>query len=145
VLAVLSTARACVRPDQSDEEGWHELYWPTTRPLVFINGCRSTELEPGEAHDFVSAFVIEPRASGVIGTEVAISEELAQPFAECFFEQMMAIRSDGRSEGIGEAVRRARLHLLGTGNPLGLVYIPFIQADVRLIDTTKVQPLAPVS
>jgi len=33
---------------------------------------------------------------------------------------------------IGRAVRAARLELLLRGNPLGLVYIPFAMASLRL-------------
>ena len=35
---------------------------------------------------------------------------------------------------IGEAVRGTRLALLKAGNPLGLVYIPFVMASLRMVE-----------
>jgi len=45
--------------------------WRTARPLVFINGCHTTALEPRRALELVSAFVVDAFASGVIGTEIS--------------------------------------------------------------------------
>lgn len=109
-----------------------QCYWPDDRPLVFLNGCRTTALSPHDAHEFVTAFTGEPMASGVIGTEVTIVEDLARPFAEFFFSELQP-GADGRSQTLGEAIRRARLRLLGNSNPLGLVYSPFVMPDVRLV------------
>jgi hypothetical protein len=111
-----------------------QFYWPDDRPLVFLNGCRTTALTPKDAYQFVSAFVGEPRACGVIGTEVTIVEDLAQPFAELFFEEFRP--ADGCSETVGEAIRLTRLRLLSRENPLGLVYSPFVMPDVRLVEHT---------
>ena len=65
-------------------------------------------------------------AAGVIGTEVTIFEPLAVAFAEAF------LRAFDAGSMLGWAVRDARLALLGQGNPLGLVYIPFAAADLEL-------------
>ena len=46
--------------------------------------------------------------------------------AESFFGYFL----DGRE--VGDALRRARIDLLQQGNPLGLVYIPFVLASVQL-------------
>jgi hypothetical protein len=44
-----------------------------------------------------------------------------------------ASRASPGGEPIGEAVRKARLTLLHGGNPLGLVYLPFVVAHLRLV------------
>lgn len=104
------------------------ISWSSPRSLVFINGCHTTDLEPDRAIDLVSGFVETAGASGVIGTEITVFEPLATAFAEHF---MRAFLRDGLA--VGEAVRRARLRLLQTElNPLGLVYVPFAVASLKL-------------
>lgn len=105
------------------------IRWESTRPLVFINGCHTTALEPETAFNFVSAFVEVSAASGVIGTEITIFEPLARAFAEEMLQRFLS------GMPAGEAVRRARLALLKKGNPLGLVYIPFTVASLQLVHT----------
>src|SRR5207244_9744776 len=97
------------------------------RPLVFINGCQTTALEPEQAFEFVSRFVDVAGAAGVIGTEITIFEPLACAFAEECLRRFL-----GGAE-IGQAVRGARLAVLKAGNPLGLAYVPFVAADLRLV------------
>ncbi|HEX5799101.1 MAG TPA: CARDB domain-containing protein, partial [Gaiellaceae bacterium] len=46
------------------------IRWTAPRPLVFINGCRTTALEPETAIELVSSLVRRAQASGVIGTEI---------------------------------------------------------------------------
>ena len=104
------------------------ILWSRPRSLVFINGCHTTDLEPDRAIDLVSGFVETAGASGVIGTEITVFEPLATAFAERFME---AFLRGGHS--VGEAVRRARLSLLQKSlNPLGLVYVPFAVASLKL-------------
>jgi hypothetical protein len=102
------------------------IMWSNPRPLVFINGCHTTSLEPEVALDFVSAFVENADAAGVIGTEITIFESLASAFAEEWLRRMLA------GENLGRAIRGARLKLLQEGNPLGLVYIPYALASLHL-------------
>jgi hypothetical protein len=118
-----------------DEEGitsdvfrTYRIHWDDPRPLVFINGCHTTALEPDTALDFVSRLVDTAAAAGVIGTEITTFEPLAGAFAtEC-------LRRFLGGEEIGAAVRGARLTLLASGNPLGLIYIPFVMPSLRLVD-----------
>lgn len=101
--------------------------WPRSRPLVFLNGCRTSELSPDQAIDFVGFFVEEAWASGAIGTEITVFEPLADAFAR---ECLRAFLVDG--EAIGAAVTRARISLLAGGNPLGLAYIPYVLPSLRV-------------
>ena len=103
------------------------IRWRKVRPLVFINGCHTTALTPEHAIDFVSGFVEVSHAAGVIGTEITIYEPIAVAFAEACLYRFMIRRAT-----IGEAVRGARLNMLKEGNPLGLVYIPYVMAGLKL-------------
>ena len=105
----------------------YHIRWTNPRPLVFINGCHTTAVEPEQALEFVSAFVETANASGVIGTEITVFEKLARKFAEDCLQRFVV---EGQS--IGEAIRGARLARLKEGNPLGLVYIPFVMANLKL-------------
>lgn len=104
------------------------IRWVEPRPLVFINGCQTTALEPEKALEFVSPLVQQAGAAGVIGTEITVFEPLARVFAKECLARFLA------GAPIGEAVRGARLALLKDGNPLGLVYVPFVLAGLRLDD-----------
>jgi hypothetical protein len=103
------------------------LRWQQPGPLIFINGCHTTALEPKQAFDFVTGFVEVAGASGVIGTEITVFERLACAFAEECLRRFVA------GMPIGDAVRGARRALLKAGNPLGLVYDPFVIGDLHLV------------
>jgi len=104
------------------------LQWPS-RPLVFINGCETTALQPEEVIEFVTFFIRDARACGVIGTEITVFERWAATFAEQFLKAFLG----DDCIPVGEAFRRARLYLLvKRGNPLGLAYRPLVLASLRL-------------
>jgi hypothetical protein len=103
------------------------IEWHEPRPLVFLNGCHTTGLEPEQALEFVSALVRRSRAAGVIGTEITVFEPLARTFAEDCLRRFLA------GDALGWAVRDARLALLKMGNPLGLVYLPYALPSLQLI------------
>jgi len=109
-----------------------KIKWAGPNPLVFINGCHTTALDPEISLNFVSAFVQQSGAAGVIGTEITIFEPLAAKFAEECFARFVGADPHKESVPIGKAVRGARLELLKDGNPLGLVYIPYAVASLRL-------------
>jgi hypothetical protein len=106
-----------------------DILWEKPRPLVFLNGCHTTGLEPEQAFEFVSAFVTGAHAAGVIGTEITVFEPLARAFAEDCLRRFL-----GGAE-LGWAVRDARLALLKASNPLGLVYLPYALPSLRLVPT----------
>lgn len=111
-----------------------KIEWERTRPLIFINGCHTAALEPDKAIDLVSGFIETSNAVGVIGTEIGVFESLAAPFAEDFLRRFLI-----EHQSVGEAIRGTRLKLLSEGNPLGLVYIPFVMPGLHL---QHVQPKA---
>ena len=103
------------------------IRWDEPRPLVFLNGCHTTGLEPELALEFVSALVRRSRAAGVVGTEITVFEPLARAFAEDCLRRFLA------GDPFGWAVRNARLELLKAGNPLGLVYLPYALPSLKLV------------
>lgn len=120
--------------DEIDPNNWlgERIEWTGPNPLVFINGCHTTSLDPEVTLDFVSSFVQMSGAAGVIGTEITIFEPLAVRFAEECFKRFVGAPPHTEKMPIGKAVRGARLELLKDGNPLGLVYIPYAVASLRL-------------
>lgn len=95
---------------------------------MFINGCHTTALEPEQVIEFITPFIENANAAGVIGTEITIFEPLATAFSEECLRRFL------NKSPIGEAVRCARLKLLKDANPLGLVYIPYVIASLSLVE-----------
>ncbi|HET7039301.1 MAG TPA: CHAT domain-containing protein, partial [Gemmatimonadales bacterium] len=121
-------------PDKAEPGEWlersmlrGEIEWTKPRPLVFLNGCHTTVLDARTTLDFVTGFVQNARACGVVGTEVTVFEELAGAFARRFMDRFLA------GAVVGQAIRDARLDLLRQGNPLGLVYTPFVLSGTQLV------------
>lgn len=112
----------------------HKIKWKEPRPLVFINGCHTTAVAPTQALEFITPLVTYSNCAGVIGTEITIFEELATVFAEDCLGRFL------RGDPIGKAIRNARLKLLKEGNPLGLVYIPFVMSGLSIVDKTLATP-----
>lgn len=104
-----------------------QIQWSSPRPLVFINGCHTTAVEPEKVVEFVSALVGDTQAAGVIGTEITVFEPLATVFGLEYLRRFVTGAS------VGNALRGARLALLQQGNPLGLVYVPFALAGLRMV------------
>lgn len=103
-----------------------EMWWEEPRPLVVLNGCHTTAASPEQIFSLVTGFVVHANAAGVIGTEITIFEPMAVAFGEELLRRFLG------GDPIGRAVRLARLALLRQGNPLGLAYIPFALATLRL-------------
>ena len=103
-----------------------EIQWKNPSPLVFINGCETAAVDPEQAMSLVQDF-ISSGSAGVIGTEITVFEPLACSFAEEFLRLFLTCKLP-----IGEAVRNARLKLLKAGNPLGLIYTPFVIPSLKI-------------
>jgi hypothetical protein len=106
----------------------YKIKWDDPKPLVMINGCNTAALEAEQALNFVQPLLKYCNAAGVIGTDITVFESLATQFAEGCLRRFLR---DG--EPIGEAVRKTRIELLQKGNPLGLVYVPYVHDGLRLV------------
>jgi hypothetical protein len=102
-----------------------DIAWENCHPLVFINGCHTADVTPDDLIPF-NDMLAYCRASGVIGTEISITERLASQFGLGFLKDFL------QGTSAGEVIRRQRLRLLEKYNPLGLVYTPYCSADLHL-------------
>ncbi|HAE59950.1 MAG TPA: hypothetical protein DCG54_10715 [Anaerolineae bacterium] len=122
-------AKHTITPDLPGNWGEHDYIdlekWEETRPLVFINGCYTTDLLPELTLDFVSAFR-DLMVGGVIGTEIEVTVEFGYQAAERFFEHL------GRGSGVGQAILSMRWDLLNQGSFIGLAYTPYAMSDMHL-------------
>lgn len=125
-LRVGANSSAPISPDSLAD-----MFW-ATHPLVILNGCRTTAVEPRYAMNFVDVLIRDAAASGVVGTEVITHEALAASFADLLLDGWLR-PEDGI--GIGAAMRRARLGLLAQGNPLGMIYVAYAAPQLRLCPT----------
>jgi hypothetical protein len=106
-------------PIFSDVLRSRRIKWPTTRPLVVLNGCRTAAVSPESIHTLVAAFLNTALAGGVVGTDITVFEPLARTFGVQFLTRFV------QGAPLDQAVRGARLALLKGRNPLGLAYVPY--------------------
>ncbi len=105
--------------------------WETPRegvaaaPLVVLNGCHTAQYAPDTLLSFVHRFA-GLGAAGVIGTEIPIHEYMGVAFGEFWLDRFLA------GQPIGKIVYDFRQRLLKKQNLLGLVYVPYCYADLRL-------------
>jgi CHAT domain len=116
--------------DQWVELGVSKAWWKDGdhRALVFLNGCHTAELAPGQMLNFASAFG-HAGAGAVIGTEVSMLVETAVDIGDRLIRKI-ANRPDGIP--MGQAMREVRWEMAGKGNLLGLAYTPYGIADFSL-------------
>jgi hypothetical protein len=99
--------------------------WADGGPLVVLNGCHTGKYDPATLLSFVHRFGALG-AAGVIGTEIPIHEYLAEAFGRVLFRRLLA------GDPVGRIVYDFRHELLRRRNPLGLVYVPYCYADLRM-------------
>jgi hypothetical protein len=100
--------------------------WKKCRPLIFINGCHSVDLTPGEVLNFVTSFA-DAGASGIVGTEINVQLPLAAAVAEALLNKL------AKGEAIGAAMHQIRWDLVNKGNLLGLAYTLNCMANLRVV------------
>jgi hypothetical protein len=100
-------------------------FWRNRHPLIFINGCHTADLKPGEILSFVTTFA-NFGASAVVGTEVSIRLPLATAVGEAILRRLIG------GEPLGAAMHSERWDLANKGNLLGLAYTPYGLTDLTL-------------
>jgi hypothetical protein len=107
--------------------------WDKLRPLVFINGCHTCNLDPSQILNFVSTLV-NIQAGGIIGTEVSVLLNLAVEAAELVFTHLTDQKPEspgGTFFSVGEAIQWMRWNLVNKGSLLGLAYTPYCLSSLR--------------
>jgi hypothetical protein len=99
--------------------------WRTHRPLVFINGCHTTDLAPGAMLNFVDAFATLG-AGGIVGTEISIRLQVAIEMAQSILAGV------SKSAPLAKSLHEARWALANKGNLLGLAYTLYGLADFHM-------------
>ncbi len=85
-------------------------------PLIFMNACDSSRINPDTSASFAEYFLDQGNL-GFIGTESAVPDLVAAEFSRYFYTELL------RGKCLGVALWRARHMLLQRrGNPLGLLY-----------------------
>lgn len=101
--------------------------WGKQHPLIFINGCHTTNLTPGEVLNFVTALGFAG-AGGVIGTEISVLANVAIEVAESLFKKI----AGNMPVPVGEAMYQIRWELANKGNLLGLAYSLYCLANLHV-------------
>jgi hypothetical protein len=106
---------------------WRRRWSAQLQPLVILNACESIAMVPERIHGFLGKLRFLG-ACGVVGSEVGVWSQLAQPFGSQLVKRIL----EGRS--VGEAFLDVRRRLLRQCNPLGLVYSYYSPATLHLHD-----------
>jgi hypothetical protein len=104
------------------------LSW-SHRPLVFFNGCNTAIFSPDALSPFIEAVVRDSKASGAIGTEIPVFQELAAEVAKLFLARFL----NGKSAG--EALLEIRMEMLSRLNPLGLAYTLYAFNELSVVQS----------
>jgi len=109
----------------NDLDAWN-VNWRRAHPLVVLNACESADYGPDDFESLI-LFFSQRGAAGVIGTQCAVQEKLADAFILPFFAGFL------RQMPAGAALLAARRHLLNDHlDPRGLAYSLFAAAEVKL-------------
>jgi len=95
-------------------------------PLIILNGCSTGDYDPSTLLSFIHRFAALG-AAGVVGTEIPIHEYLGRAFGEFFVGRLLC------GEPVGKIVYDFRNALLKRKNLLGLAYVPYCYASLRLV------------
>jgi hypothetical protein len=96
------------------------------RPLVFMNACDTSTINPSSAASFVQLF-LENGNRGFIGTETRIPDQVAAAYSRIFYNHLL----DGRT--VGDAMHQAKWDLLRQfKNPLGVLYTLYGNPDLAV-------------
>ena len=96
------------------------------RPFVFLNACASAQGDAAFQSLFVTHFVKDWWASGLLGTEWKVPAVFADYFGR---EVLDAFLREGLS--IGQAVHRSVVSALEKRNPFGLMYALYCNPEVK--------------
>jgi hypothetical protein len=99
--------------------------WADGAPLVVLNGCHTGKYDPSTLLSFIHRFGALG-AAGVVGTEIPIHEYLGNAFGPFLLGRLLA------GDPVGQIVYDFRRELLKKRNLLGLVYVPYCYADLRM-------------
>ena len=93
-------------------------------PLVFLNACGTSVMEPASAASWLKPFA-DNHNRGFIGTMANVPDRVAARFSRTFYTELFSGRT------AGEALHRAKWNLLQDyANPLGILYSLYADAGL---------------
>jgi hypothetical protein len=115
-FATIEELRYCLQPPTT-----------TSGPLIFLNACGTTRMDPMFAASFPRFFLEENYNRGFIGTETNVPDQFAADFSRCFYSGLL------QGLTLGEAIYEAKWTTLrASKNPLGLLYTVYADPDMAL-------------
>ena len=97
------------------------------RPLVFMNACGSSQIDPRGVTSLPDLFLGLLGSRGFIGTETTMSDSIAVEFATEFYARLLQGATVGRALHDARRALVAKFH-----NPLGLFYTSYVHPDLKL-------------
>ncbi len=99
----------------------------TEGPLIFLNACGTSRIDPMAVTSFPQFFLEENGNRGFIGTETNVPDAFAADFSQRFYRSLL------KGLNLGKAMREAKWEMLrDENNPLGILYILYADPDMRV-------------
>jgi hypothetical protein len=101
-------------------------------PLVFLNACGTSRIDPMAVTSFPRFFLKDNLNRGFIGTETSIPDAFAAQFSQSFYRGLL------NGLGVGQALYDAKWELLRSQNsPLGILYVVYADPDLHVSKQAK--------
>jgi hypothetical protein len=98
---------------------------PPSGPLIFLNACGTSRIDPMAVVSFPKFFLKENRNRGFIGTETNVPDGFAAEFSQMFYRSLL------RGVSLGRAIYDAKWAMLREKNsPLGILYTVYADPDL---------------
>jgi hypothetical protein len=100
---------------------------PQSAPLIFLNACGASRIDPMAVTSFPRFFVEENNNRGFIGTETNVPDNFAADFSAAFYTGLLSGLT------LGKAIQNAKWKmLLEKNNPLGIIYTVYADPDLHV-------------
>jgi hypothetical protein len=109
--------------------------WIDPHPIIVLAACEAVAEDMQSLTGFLGAFA-DARAAAVVGTETVVFEGLAARFGKALVQAVLTNRS------LGEAMLAFRRALIAELNPLGFVFTPYGDADLKVEAGAVAAPLS---
>lgn len=117
---------ATLMSDMIMAEDWTDPDRSRRMPLVFLNACGTSVVDPQSAVSMMTPFVKNANR-GVIATSASIPDRVAALFSRWFYTKLLSGRT------VAESLHAARRDLLVTyANPLGVLYAYYGSPSLRV-------------
>lgn len=100
---------------------------PQSGPLIFLNACATSRINPMAVTSFPRFFIEENGNRGFIGTETNVPDSFAAEFSQCFYRGLL------KGLSLGRAIYDAKWEMLRERkNPLGILYTVYADPDLHV-------------